>query len=59
MSIATPRLGCDGVTLQKPKQRRAASGYLPFAHRGYNLVQRQVRLFLDDGENLLGVILQR
>jgi len=47
------------VTLQKPKQRRAASGYLPFAHRRYNLVQRQVRLFLDDGENLLGVILQR
>ena len=47
------------MTLQKSKQRRAASRYLPFAHHHYNLVERQVRLFLDDGEKLLGVILQR
>ena len=47
------------MTRQKSTQRRAASRYLPFAHHRYNLVQRQVRLFLDDGENFLGVILQR
>jgi hypothetical protein len=49
---------CDAMALQKAKQRRAASRN-PTLHRRDNLVERPVALVLDQGDNLLGVILQR
>jgi len=47
------------MTLQKPKQRRAAAGYLPLVHRSDKLVERPVALLLDKGDNLLGMVFQR
>ena len=49
----------DAATLQKTKQRRATSGYPMLAHRRNDLVQRPVVLLLHQGENFIGVIVQR
>src|SRR4051812_26114807 len=49
----------NALTLQKTEQRRAASGYPALAHRCNDLVQRPVVLLLHQGENLIGVIVQR
>src|SRR6476646_3478249 len=50
---------CNAATLQKTKQCRAASGYLPLAHCRNDLVQRPVVLLLHQGKNLFLVIVQR
>src|SRR3954449_2554593 len=49
----------NALTLQKTEQRRAASGYPALAHRCNDLVQRPVVLLLHQGENLIGVVVQR
>lgn len=50
---------CYGVTLQEPKQRRAAAGYLALVHRGDNLVERSITLLLDKRDDLLDMVFQR
>src|ERR1700756_5674839 len=49
----------DAVTLQKPKQRRAAAGYLPLVHCSDKFVERPITLLLNEGDNLLGMVFQR
>jgi hypothetical protein len=50
---------CDLVALKEPPYRRAAAGNLVLAHRTNHLVQRQVRLFIDQSKQKLSVLLQR
>src|ERR1700757_5464118 len=50
---------CNVAALQKTKQRGAASGYPPLAHRRNDLVQRPVVVLLHQGKNLVRVIVQR
>ena len=49
----------DAVALQKTKQRSAAAGYLALVHRSHDLVECPVLLLLNEGDNLLEIIVQR
>jgi hypothetical protein len=49
----------NAATLQKTKQRRAASGDPVPAHRRNDLIQGPVVLLLHQGKNLFRVIVQR
>jgi hypothetical protein len=42
------------VALKEPPYRRAAAGNLVLAHRTNHLVQRQVRLFIDQSKQKRG-----
>lgn len=44
---------------EKAEQRRAAARYPPLVHRSHNLVERAIALFLDKGDNLFNVVVQR
>src|SRR5215469_26793 len=48
----------DLVPLKEPPYRRAAAGNLVLAHGANHLVQRQVRLFIDQSKQKLSMLLQ-
>src|SRR5215472_11811332 len=50
---------CDLVALKEPPYRRAAAGNLVLAHRTNHLVQRQVRLFINQSKQKPFMLLQR
>ena len=49
----------DLMALKEPPYRRAAAGNLVLAHRTNHLIQRQVRLFIDQSKQKLSMLLQR